>query len=79
MQLNNTSDTPVQFAVMQDSSGTFKSFPQIGQIQGKSFTLVCFEFNPKSPRFYNFQAQLLFNNSSANMQQVLLQGFCYGP
>jgi hypothetical protein len=54
VQLNNTSDTPVQYKVLQDSSGTFKSFPSIGQIGGKSFTLVCFEFNPKSPRFYNF-------------------------
>mmetsp|Transcript_11363 Transcript_11363/g.14309 ORF Transcript_11363/g.14309 Transcript_11363/m.14309 type:complete len:180 (-) Transcript_11363:2499-3038(-) len=64
---------------MQDSTGTFKSFPPIGQISGKSFTLICLEFNPKSPRFYNFSAQFLFNNSSANMQQVLLQGYCYGP
>ena len=64
---------------MKDTTGTFKSYPPIGQIAGKSFTLVCFEFNPKSPRFYNFGAQFLFNNSSANMQQVLLQGFCYSP
>ena len=27
VQLNNTSDTPVQFKVLQDSTGTFKSFP----------------------------------------------------
>ena len=79
VQLNNTSDTPVQFNIMQDSTGSFKSFPSIGQIQGKSFTLVCFEFNPKQPRFYNFNAQFLFNNSSSNMQQVLCQGYCYGP
>lgn len=79
IQLNNTSDTPVQYSIMQDTTGTFKSFPPIGQISGKSFTLICLEFNPKSPRFYNFAAQFLFNNSSANMQQVLLQGFCYGP
>ena len=79
VQLNNTSDTPVQYNIMQDTTGTFKSYPPIGQIAGKSFTLVCFEFNPKTPRFYNFAAQFLFNNSSANMQQVLLQGFCYSP
>jgi len=30
VQLNNTSDTPVQFNIMQDPSGTFKSFPSIG-------------------------------------------------
>ena len=72
IQLNNTSDTPVQYSILQDTTGTFKSFPPIGQISGKSFTLICLEFNPKSPRFYNFSAQFLFNNSSANMQQVLL-------
>jgi len=37
-----------------------------------------FEFNPRSPRFYNFSAQFVFNNSSANVQSVLLQGYCYG-
>ena len=79
IQLNNTSDTPVQYSIMQDTTGTFKSFPSIGQIAGKSFQLICLEFNPKSPRFFNFSAQFLFNNSSANMQSVLLQGFCYGP
>ena len=79
IQLNNTSDTPVQFNIMQDTSGTFKSYPPIGQIAGKSFQLICFEFNPRQSRFYNFQAQFLFNNSSQNMQQVLLQGYCYGP
>ena len=79
IQLNNTSDTPVQFNIMQDTSGTFKSYPPIGQIAGKSFQLICFEFNPRQARFYNFQAQFLFNNSSQNMQQVLLQGYCYGP
>merc|ERR550532_1319018 len=79
VQLNNTSDTPVQYNIMQDTTGNFKSYPSIGQIAGKSFTLICFEFNPKTPRFYNFSAQFLFNNSSANMQQVLLQGYCYNP
>jgi len=51
----------------------------MGLIPGKSFGLVCFEFNPKSARFYNFNSQFIFNNSSANLQQVQLQGFCYGP
>ena len=79
VQLNNTSDTPVQFKILQDSTGTYRSFPPIGLIPGKSFALATFEFNPKSPRFYNFSAQFIFNNSSANVQAVLLQGYCYGP
>jgi len=78
VQLINTSDTPVQFKILQDSTGTYKSFPSLGQIEGKSFGLCMFEFNPKSPRFYNFSAQFVFNNSSANVQAVLLQGYCYG-
>ena len=72
VQLNNSSDTPVQFKILQDSTGTYRSFPTIGQIPGKSFALAVFEFNPKSPRFYNFSAQFVFNNSSANVQAVLL-------
>lgn len=75
----NASDTPVQFKALQDSTNTFKVFPQVGQIAGQSFQIVVVEFNPKTPRFYNFGAQFIFNNSSVNMQQVQLQGFCYAP
>lgn len=37
LQIMNTSDTPVQFRSLQDSTGTFKVFPQVGQIAGQSF------------------------------------------
>lgn len=70
VQLTNESDTPVQFKVLQDSSNTFKAYPPIGLIPGKSFGLVVYEFNPKAPRFYNFSSQFVFNNSSASLQQV---------
>ena len=79
VQLNNSSDTPVQYKILQDTTGTYKSFPPLGMIPGKSFALIAFEFNPKSPRFYNFSAQFVFNNSSVNVQAVLLQGYCYAP
>ena len=69
----------MQFKVLQDSTNTFKAFPPVGLIAGQSFALVCFEFSPKQPRFYNFASQFIFNNSSANMQQVVLQGYCYAP
>ena len=56
VQIVNTSDTPVYYKILQDSTKTFRAYPPIGMINGKSFTLICFEFNPKAPRFYNFTA-----------------------
>jgi len=79
VQLTNTSDTPVLFKALQDSTQTFKAYPSLGLVPGKSFALLTFEFSPKSPRFYNFASQLLFNNSTANIQSVGLQGYSYAP
>jgi hypothetical protein len=54
--VNNTSDTPVYYKIMQDPTLTFRAYPSGGLIQGKGFNIVCFEFNPKSARDYNFVA-----------------------
>jgi len=48
-------------------------------INGKSFSLVCFEFQPKQARFYNFTAQCIFNHSASNIQSLHLVGYCYQP
>ena len=79
MVLTNSSDTPVLFKVLKDSTNTFSAFPALGMINGKSLSLVTFEFSPKSARFFNFAAQFIFNNSTANLQTVALQGFSYAP
>ena len=47
VQIVNTSDTPVYYKILQDSTKTFRAYPPIGIINGKSFSLVCFEFQPK--------------------------------
>ena len=47
VQIVNTSDTPVYYKILQDSTKTFRAYPPIGIISGKSFSLVCFEFQPK--------------------------------
>ena len=47
IQIVNTSDTPVYYKILTDPTKTFRVFPQIGLIEGKSFSLVCFEFSPK--------------------------------
>lgn len=48
-------------------------------INGKSFALVAFEFQPKQARFYNFTAQCIFNHSASNIQSLHLVGHCYQP
>jgi hypothetical protein len=77
--LSNSSDTPVIYKVLQDSTGTFSAYPPLGLIKGKSFALITYEFSPKTARFFNFASQVIFNNSSANLQTVHLQGCCYAP
>ena len=56
LQISNTSDTPVYYKILQDSTNTFKAYPAYGLIQGKSFGIVCFEFNPRQARNFNFSA-----------------------
>lgn len=77
--IGNTSDTPCIFKVLQDSTNTFRAFPQLGLIKGKSFALITYEFSPKTARFFNFASQIIFNNSSSNLQTVHLQGCSYAP
>jgi MSP (Major sperm protein) domain len=47
VQIVNTSDTPVYYKILGDSTKTFRAFPPLGMINGKSFALVAFEFQPK--------------------------------
>ena len=77
--LSNSSDTPVIFKILQDSTHTFNAFPSLGLIPGKSFALITYEFSPKTARFFNFASQVIFNNSSANLQSIHLQGCAYSP
>jgi hypothetical protein len=79
IQINNTSDTPVYYKILKDSTMTFQAYPSFGLVQGKSFGIVCFEFNPKSPRNYNFGAHLVYNHNPSNVQKVNLIGHCYEP
>ncbi len=44
VQIVNTSDTPVYFKILGDTTKTFRAYPPVGLIGGKSFGLVCFEF-----------------------------------
>ncbi len=79
VQILNTSDTPVFYKLLQDSTRTFRAYPTVGMIRGKSFSLICFEFCPKQARFYNFTAQCVFNHQPTNIQNIHLVGHCYNP
>ena len=79
MQINNTSDTPAYYRLLEDPTSTFKSYPSYGLIPGQGFAIVTFEFNPRSPRNYNFSAQCVFNHNQSNVQKVNLIGHCYEP
>jgi len=79
LQIANTSDTPVYYKLLSDSTNTFKAYPPVGLIGGQRFAIICFEFNPKAPRNYNFQAQCIFNHNPSNIHKINLIGHCYEP
>ena len=42
VQINNTSETPVYYKMLADSTGTFTAYPENGLIFGNTFCLICF-------------------------------------
>lgn len=74
IKVMNTSDTPVYYKMIQDPSKIFRIFPQVGLIAGKSFALVCFEFNPKSANHWSFTSQCVLNYMLTNFQNIHLSG-----
>lgn len=79
MKIMNTSDTPVFFKMMADPAKVFRVYPLMGLIQGKSFALVCFEFNPKSANHWSFTSQCVLNYTYTNVQSIHLSGKCFRP
>ncbi len=79
VQLVNNSDTPIYYKMLPDPSRTFRIFPPVGLIEGKSFALVCFEFSPKIPQSYSFVTQCLLNHSASFQTKLQLVGHCYVP
>jgi len=79
LQLTNNSDTPIFYKMLPDPSRTFRIFPPVGLIEGKSFALVCFEFSPRIPQSYSFVTQCLLNHSASFQTKLQLVGYCYVP
>lgn len=79
IQINNTSDTPAFYKLIQDPTKVFRAYPSVGLIPGKSFGLVCFEFQPKKSQFWNFTTQIVFNHTSSTVKNIHLLGLCFEP
>jgi hypothetical protein len=79
MKIMNTSDTPVFFKMMADPAKVFRVYPIMGLIQGRGFSLVCFEFNPKSANHWSFTSQCVLNYTFTNVQNIHLSGKCFRP
>ena len=79
LKIMNTSDTPVYYKMIQDSSKVFRIYPLLGLIPGKSFALVCFEFSPKSANHWSFTSQCVLNYMFTNVQNIHLSGKCFRP
>lgn len=79
LQLINNSDTPIYYKMLPDPSKTFRIFPPVGLIEGKSFALVCFEFCPRVQQSYSFVTQCILNHTASYQTKIQLVGFCYVP
>ena len=79
IKIMNTSDTPVFYKMIQDPSKVFRIFPLIGLIPEKSFALVCFEFSPKTAKYWSFTTQCILNYTITNAQNIHLSGKCFKP
>jgi len=79
VQFTNNSDTPVYFRILGDPTNTFRVYPKLGLVPGKSTQLVCLEFNPKDAREYNYQMQCILNHSSSYIKKIHLYGISYTP
>ena len=79
LQMLNQSDTPVFYKILQDPTHTFRAFPPIGMVPGKSFALICFEFSPRTQQLWSFTAQVVLNHTAANVHNIHLVGPCYEP
>ena len=79
VQMINNSDTPIFYKMIPDPSKTFRIFPPVGIIEGRSFALICFEFNPRVAQSYSFVTQCLLNHSASFQTKLQLMGYCYTP
>ena len=79
VQFINNSDTPIYFKMLPDPSRTFRIFPPVGLIEGRSFALVCFEFSPRVAQPYSFVTQCFLNHSASFQTKLQLMGYCYMP
>lgn len=78
-RIKNTTDTPLFFKFITDTSHVFKVHPKCGLIEPKQFLLVCAEFCPKETKIYKFPLKIIFNHDNNNMYNLLLQGACLDP
>lgn len=79
IQLMNNSDTPIYYKMLPDPSKTFRIFPPVGLIEGRSFALICFEFSPRTAQSYSFVTQCFLNHSASFQTKLQLLGYCYMP
>jgi hypothetical protein len=78
-KIKNTTDTPLYFKFISDTSHTFRVFPKLGLVEPKSFYLIAAEFCPKVPKIYKFPLKIVFNHDNTNMYTLNLNGVCEDP
>jgi hypothetical protein len=78
-KIKNTTDTPLFFKFITDTSNVFRVHPKCGLIDPKQFILVCAEFCPKETKVYKFPLKIIFNHDNNNMYTLLLLGASLDP
>ena len=79
VELINKTDTPTYYKFSPDVNKTFRMFPPCGIVEGKSFSIIILEFNPKSSKVYNQNLACSLNHNMGHLLHINVFGYCSDP
>ena len=79
LELVNRTDTPTYFKFQKDMDQVFRVFPPNGIVEGKSFTIITFEFCPPLPKTYSQTLSCSLNHNMGNQLHIHLHGYSSEP
>lgn len=79
VELINKTDTPTYYKFSPDINKSFRVFPSCGIVQGKTFSIVIIEFNPKLAKSYNQTLACSLNHNMGSTLHISVFGYCSEP
>ena len=79
VELINKTDTPTYFKFSPDPNKTFRVFPTCGIVEGKSFSIIILEFNPKAAKGFQQSLTCSLNHNLGSLMHINVFGYCSEP